>query len=100
MPTATSAKTIPIQAAGPTHPCDTNQLLTPWMLPRYFRVGVKYTHANAAATTASMISGFQVKPAIRGFRAEVRVVDIQAIRLGKDCCCIYDIEKNGFVKSF
>jgi hypothetical protein len=71
MPAATSTKTIPIHTTGPTHPSESSQPLTLWMLPKYLRAGVKYTNANAAATTASMISGFHAKPAIRDFKVWV-----------------------------
>jgi hypothetical protein len=45
---------------------------------------VKYTNANAAATTASMISGFHVKPAIRDFGVWVWSVVIQLERQQKN----------------
>jgi hypothetical protein len=54
------------------------------MLPRYFRAGVKYTNANAAASAASMISGFHAKSAIRDFRVSVWAAVIQPNRLRKN----------------
>jgi hypothetical protein len=48
------------------------------MLPKYSRVGVKYTKASAAATKTSIISGLQAKSVIQDFGLSVLEVSIRA----------------------